>query len=270
MLEKVINHVFTELLWPNWKHNSSHSISPRPWFKTFIKVAKDTNIISVKLAQTLASSPSLLRIMLNSFKDGEHFPSSRDFAINIAFEISQPGFNADLPNLPELWRLRFFAVSVRAQWLKTIDSSYILKSQFQTLNHCNPVDLINDGGDCLPDLDNLLCNRDKLTKAYFANYGRDQAGTEVTVWLPDNTGYVATDVENNVTIPICVNPTQGVDLGFFRQGFNYSTGRSKNRLWLKESSIDKHQALESASFEYASFGRLAKDAFVHPRTTSAV
>ena len=269
MLKKVIDNVFTQFLWPNWKHNSSHSVSPRPWLKTFKKVAKDSNIIPLKLAHTLACSPSLLRIMLNSFKVEQSFPSSRDFAINIAFEISQTGFNTDLSNLPELWRLRFFAVSVRAQWLMTIDNSYVLKSQFKTRHGCNPLDLLTDGTDCLPDLDQLLCNRDKLTKAFFNNYSSANADTEVTVWLPDNSGFVATDTSAKVTIPICVNPSKGVDLGFFRKGFNYSTGRCKNRLWLKESSIDKHQAQESAKFEYARLGRLTEHAFNHSGSTNA-
>jgi len=268
MLEKVINNLFTEFLWPSWKHNSSYSVSPRPWLKTFTKVAKDSNIIPVKLAQALASSPSLLRIMLNSFKAEKSFPSSRDFAINIAFEISQPGFNTDLANLPELWRLRFFAVSVRAQWLVTIDNSYVLKSQFHTLNDCNPLDLLSDGTDCLPDLDPLLCNRDKLTKAFFNNYSSDHADTQVTVWLPDNNGYVATDSTAKVTIPICVDPSKGVDLGFFRKGFNYSTGRCKNRLWLKESRIDKNKAQESAEFEYSRLGRLTRHAFIQSHSTT--
>ncbi|EPJ49265.1 MAG: hypothetical protein OFPI_25700 [Osedax symbiont Rs2] len=269
MLKKVINNVFTEILWPNWKQNSSHSVSPRVWLKTFKKVAKDTNIIPLQLAQTLASSPSLLRIMLNSFKSKENFPSSRDFAINIAFEISQAGFATDLRSLPELWRLRFFAVTVRAQWLTTIDNSFVLKLRFKTLHGCNPLDLITDGADCLPDLDQLLCNRDKLTKAFFNNYSSADADTEVTVWLPDNSGYVATDTSAKVTIPICVNPSKGVDLGFFRQGFNYSTGRCKNRLWLKDSSIDQRQAQESARFEYASLSRLTRRAFNHSGSTNA-
>ncbi|MEH6445729.1 MAG: hypothetical protein V7784_17685 [Oceanospirillaceae bacterium] len=257
MFNKVANDVFLQIIFPNWKKSSSYAISPRPWLRAFTKVARDTNIISVKLATSLASSPSLLRVLLNSFSLDKAFASSKEFAINIAFEISQPNFNIELSDLPELWRLREFSTAVRLQWLNTIESSFILHSRFQTIHNISASQQAIDDTECSIVLDNMLCNRDQLTKAYFAYYNVDNATTQMTVWLPDNRRYVATDSCSGTTLSVLSDIEKGAELGFFRQNFDYSIGIANQRQWLQESSIDHLQALESAKFENLQLGHLS-------------
>ncbi|MFT5708190.1 MAG: hypothetical protein ACI9ES_002492 [Oceanospirillaceae bacterium] len=258
MFNKVANDVFLQIIFPNWKRSASYSISPRPWLRAFTTVARDTNIISVKLATSLASSPSLLRVLLNSFSSDKTFASAKEFAINIAFEISQPNFTIELSDLPELWRLREFATAVRLQWLNTIETSFIFNSRFQSIHNISTRQQSMDDTDCSIALDNMLCNRDQLTREYFAYYNVDNATTQMTVWLPDSKGYVATDSCSSITLSVLSDIEKGAELGFFRQNFDYSIGIANQRQWLQESSIDRLQALESAKFENLQLGHLSK------------
>lgn len=168
----VINNVLNSIVrraWPNWNRISVKAVSPGLWRKTFVKAASDTQIISVPLARELAKSQSLLYLMLNSFSKDRSFPSAKDFAIHIAFEINQEGSAAKLVECPQLWHLRAFAEAVRKQWIMAIESHFILKQQFSALFPNTIEQLKHSGHRCLANLDVVLCHRGKLTKAFFAN-----------------------------------------------------------------------------------------------------
>ncbi len=261
MLNKVANDVFSQIIMPNWKRSASYGISPRPWLKTFIKVAKETNTLSVSLAASLAASPSLLRLMLKSFTQHKAFPSVNEIAINITFEISQPQFITKIEDLPELWRLKAFSSALRVQWLKHISQSFVLNSQFINLHQHSPKQLIKQNSDLSPLLDSTLCHSDKLAKAYFKNYDCDKTLTQVTVWLANNNGDVGSESCLQASLKVSINPDKGVELGFFRQGYDYSICHSQQLQWLQESSIDRARALESAKFENLQLGHFTKHVF---------
>ena len=166
MFNKVASDVFDQFIWPNWHKHNKWITSPRLWHKSFIKAAKESNIISVELASQLANRPPLLRLMMNSFDQHTKFPSAQAFAIIIAFDMSQDDFDCDVNQIPELWRLRSFASSVRAQWLETIENSFLLKQKFYQIYQCYPAKIINSESDCPPELDFLLCDDNALSIAY--------------------------------------------------------------------------------------------------------
>ncbi len=261
MLNKVANDVFLQIIMPNWKRSASYGISPRPWLKTFTKVARDTNTLSVNLAASLAASPSLLRILLNSFSHKKAFPTVNDIIINLAFEMSQPSFIKKLEELPELWRLKAFASALRTQWLEHIDQSFVLNSQFINIHKRSPKQLIEQDFDASPLLDSTLCNTEKLAHAYFKSYACDRALTQVTVWFASKSNNCEVKECPPTTIKVSINPDKGVELGFFRQDYDYSIGQSNQLQWLQESSLDRSKALESARFENLQLGHLTKHVF---------
>ncbi|NQZ30879.1 MAG: hypothetical protein HRU06_06370 [Oceanospirillaceae bacterium] len=167
MFDKVASDVFDQLIWPNWHKNINNGSCPRIWQRTFIKVAKESNIIPVDLASKLAGSPPLLALMIKSFDQQPEFPAARCFAVAIAYEMSQEHFHCDVRQLPELWRLRFFSSAIRAQWLDTIEGSFVLKKRFIQQYKSQPIDMLDINADCPPELDLLLCDSNALYTAYF-------------------------------------------------------------------------------------------------------
>lgn len=167
MFDKVASDLFDQLIWPNWQKNIGNGISPKIWQKAFIKVAKESSIISIDLANKLATSTPLLNLMNKSFDNNSQFPSAHAFAVSIAYEMSQDHFDCDVKQLPELWRLRFFASAIRAQWLESIESSFLLKKRFIQIHNSQPIYLLDVNADCPPELDLLLCDANALNSAYF-------------------------------------------------------------------------------------------------------
>lgn len=167
MLSKVASDIFNQVIQPKWQKSINSSDSPRLWHKSFLKVAKESHVISVEIAAQLASSPSLLRLMVSSLEQGSPFPSAQRFAVNIAYEMSQDEFGCDIEQMPELWRLRIFASTVRSQWLVSIESSFFLKNKFMDLFDCLPAQLLNVDAECPPELDMLLCDTKALSAAYY-------------------------------------------------------------------------------------------------------
>ena len=89
MLGKILNKIFTDVLWPKWLGFISKSNSPKIWKKVFCTTAIQTNTFSKKLAEEISKSPSVVRLMLNTFKPDRKFLSAEDYAISIAYELIQ-------------------------------------------------------------------------------------------------------------------------------------------------------------------------------------
>ena len=166
MFSKVASDIINQIIQPHWNKSINSAQSHRLWHKSFIKVAKESNIIAVDLAASLSRSRSLLCLMHSSFDKGQQFPSAQLFAINIAYEMSLDSFGCDLDQIPELWRLRSFACAVRFQWLVSIENSFFLKNTFMGLHHCQPVEYHNVDSECPAALDMLMCDSKALACAY--------------------------------------------------------------------------------------------------------
>jgi len=166
MFSKVASDIFKQIIQPHWNKSVNSTQSHRLWHKSFIKVAKESNIIDVDLAASLSNSHSLLSLMHSSFDKDQQFPSAQLFAINIAYEMSLDSFGCDLDQIPELWRLRFFASAVRFQWLVSIENNFFLKNTFMDLHHCQPIEYHNVDSECPAELDMLMCDSKALACAY--------------------------------------------------------------------------------------------------------
>jgi len=166
MFSKVASDIINQFIQPHWNNSVNSAQSLRLWHKSFIKVAKESNIIDVDLAASLSSSHSMLSLMHSSFDKDQQFPSAQLFAINIAYEMSQDSFDCDLDQIPELWRLRFFASAVRFQWLVSIENNSFLKNTFMDLHHSQPVEYHNVDSECPAALDLLMCDSKALAYAY--------------------------------------------------------------------------------------------------------
>lgn len=260
MLEKLLDKIFMSFMWPQWIKISSTLKSPNAWKSVFKKISNDSNILPEKIALQIASTPSVLRLMLNSFKPDRNFPTAQDFAVSIMFEIYHDYFLYEEGKELELWQIRNFASAVRNEWLNTINDSIILKTRFKYLRDQHPSEFINKDANCLPDLDTILSDKTKLRRKYFQSFATSNATEEVIVWLPDNNGTVHWDLTNRIIVKVPLNSSLGADFGFFRVGFDYSLYDTyQETQWLQISYRDHKRALETANFGNRNIGNETKD-----------
>jgi hypothetical protein len=260
MLEKLLDKIFMTFMWPQWIKIASKLKSPNEWNKVFKKISNDSNILPENIALKIASAPSILRLMLNSFKPDRNFPTAKDFAVSIMFEIYHNYNLYEDGNDLQLWQIRNFASAVRNEWLNTINDSIILKTRLKYLRDKHPSDFINNDANCLPELDSILKDKNKLREEYFKSFTTSDATEEVLVWLPDSEGVVHWDLKNRIIVKVPLNSSLGADFGFFRVGFDYSLYDTyQDTQWLQSSYRDSKRALETANFGNRNIGNKTKN-----------
>jgi hypothetical protein len=255
MIGNILNKVFTDILWPKWLGFVSNSDSPKIWKKVFKKSAENTSTIPVDLAVKLSSSPSVVRLMLNTFKPDRNVPTAKDFAISIAFELRQKDYHFNTDTEVENWRVRNFASTVRREWLSVINGSPVLKSRLKDVRDKHPSEFLSESAECTPELDIILSDKIKLKKSFFQTYNTPDATEKVIVWLPGELGAVEWSPEGRITVEVGLNAAFGADLGFFRMGHDYSLYDTSDKVeWLSVAYRDVKRALETMDFGSRSVG----------------
>ncbi len=249
MITQILNKIFLDVLWPKWLHFVSKADSPKVWQLVFEKAARNTNTFSPELAIKLSRAPSVIRLMLNTFKPDRNVPTAKDFAFSIAFEIRQHDYHCYINEVVECWKIRSFAATVRSEWLNTINESPILKSRLSDVRDKHPSEFLSESADCMPDIDEVLSNDTALRKAFFKTYNTPDATEKIVVWLPDKTGSVKWGPDERITVEVGLNAALGADLGFFRMGHDYSLYDSATKIeMLSIAYRDNKRALETMEF----------------------
>ncbi|MBP59520.1 MULTISPECIES: hypothetical protein [Idiomarina] len=255
MIGKILNKVFTDILWPKWLGFVSKSDSPKIWGRVFNKSAETTNTIPVGLAVQLSSTPSVLRLMLSTFKPDRNVPTAKDFAVSIAFELDQQDYRFNTDQTVRDWQIRNFSSTVRREWLSVINESPVLKSRFKDVRDKHPSEFLSESAECTPDLDSVLNDKTELKKSFFKSYTTPDATEKVIVWLPGDHGSVERSPEERITVEVGVNAALGADLGFFRMGHDYSLYDTSDKVeWLRVAYRDDNRALETMDFGFRSVG----------------
>lgn len=255
MIGKILNKVFTDVFWPKWLGFVSKSDSPKIWKHVFKTSAEATNTIPSDLAVRLSSSPSVVRLMLSTFKPDRNVPTAKDFAISIAFELEQQDYHFNTDQKVKDWQIRNFAATVRRDWLSVINESPVLKSRFKDVRDKHPSEFLSVSAECTPELDSVLNDKTELKKSFFLSYSTPDATEIVIVWLPGKCGAVRRSPEERITVEVGLNAALGADLGFFRMGHDYSLhDTSDNIEWLSVAYRDDKNVLETMSFGFRSVG----------------
>lgn len=255
MITNILNKIFTDVLWPKWLGFISKSDSPKIWRRIFEKTADKTNTLPVNLAIELSKAPSIIRLMLNTFKPDREVPSARDFAISITFELNQQNYHFNTEIKPDLWQIRNFASSVRREWLNAINESPVLKARLKDVRDKHPSVFLSASAECTPEIEETLADSIALKKAFFSTYNTPDATEKVIVWLPGPHGAVKWSPEERITVEVGLNAAIGADLGFFRTGYDYSLYDTSMEVeWLSVAYRDDKRALETMDFGFRSVG----------------
>lgn len=256
MLGNILNKIFTDVLWPKWLGFVSKSDSPKIWKKVFGMTALQTNTLSKNLAEEISKSPSVVRLMLNTFKPDRKVPSAEDYAISICYELIQKDYHFSTEEKVESWEIRNFSAAVRRAWLNTINESPVLKARFKDIRDKHPSEFMSEGASCNTDLDSTLQDSNKLRKAYFESFATPDKTEEVIVWLPNEHGVVKWSPDEKIIVKVGLNASLGADLGFVRMGQDYSLFDTSDKVeWLQVAYRDDSRAIETMSFGRRSIGR---------------
>lgn len=256
MLGKILNKVFTDVLWPKWLGFISKSDSPKIWKKVFGTTAVQTNTLSKNLAEEISKSPSVVRLMLNTFKPDRKVPSAEDYAISIGYELIQKDYHFYTEEKVESWEIRNFSSAVRRAWLNTINESPVLKARLKDIRDKHPSEFMSEGASCNTELDSTLQDSNKLRKSYFESFATPDKTEEVIVWLPNEYGAVKWSPEEKIIVKVGLNASLGADLGFVRMGQDYSLFDTSDKVeWLQVAYRDDSRAIETMNFGRRSIGR---------------
>ena len=260
MISSVIDLIFKEMFWRKWLKYFSISKSPKIWEKIFSKTAKKTHTIPPVLAVKLSSCPSIVKLMLNTFKPDREVPSAEDFAINIYFELNHKDNLLNNSETISTWRVRNFASSVRQAWLLEINNNLVLKSHFQDVRNNHPSNFMTNSASCSSQFDTILNDRIEVRKKYFQNFSTPDATEKIIVWLPNSSNYVEYDSSDRINVEVNLNASVGADIGFCRTGYDYSLRRDNvDDEWLQVACRDNKEAVETMQFKSISIGRLTKN-----------
>ena len=255
MIGKILNKIFTDILWPKWLGFVSKSDSPKIWKKVFRESAEKTSTIPVSLAINVSSAPSVVRLMMNTFKPDRSMPTAKDFAISIAFELGCKDWILSADQEVRVWQIRNFASTVRREWLSAINENPVLKSRLKDVRDKHPSGFLSECAECTPELDSVLIDKTELRKSFFKTYNTPDATERVTVWLPGEHGAVKWSPEERITVEVELNASFGADLGFFRIGLGYSLYDTSDKVeWLRAAYRDDRRALETMDFGNRSVG----------------
>lgn len=260
MLNSISDLIFKEVIWRHWLKFISASKSPRTWKRIFEETAIKTDTVPPHIAVKLSSCPSVMKLMLDTFKPERNVPSAEDFAISIYFELSHKDYLiSEFTQIP-LCKIRNFASSVRQGWLLAINNSFVLKTCLKEVRDKHPSDFMNNSASCPPIFETVLNDGIEFRKCYFMNYSTPDATEKIIVWLPSPSGYVEYDPNHRINVEVNLNASVGADIGFFRSGYDYSLRRlNGDDEWLQVACRDDKFALETMQFKSLTIGRLTKN-----------
>ncbi len=251
MIKNISRAIFNSFIWPKWLDYVTQADSPKVWERSFRKTSVTTSSLSIDTAILLSKQPSIIRLMLNTFKADRSVPSAEDFAVSIAVEVKDSFEEYDI----DVCQIRNFASGVRRNWLDSINSNPIYKNQFKEIRGTHPAEYLSEFASCTPDFDVVLSTDIKLWQAFYGSFETFDATETVKVWLPDSKGIVDYSVENH-TVSVSLNASRGADLGFVRIGYDYSLeGKDGEQDWLKLAFRKNVHALESMCFNKLIGGR---------------
>lgn len=224
---KLLSPILKVTLAPIWRILVGYFAPGLLWTSCFRRAAISANV-DPKLALVFAKSPSLKRLMINTFKSDRSVPTATDFAVSLLFELHELDLAAS--ERPSSANIRHFAVDARRAWINGLINNAILRTRFQSIRDEHPAKSIAVNSSCLDAQSLNLDDLKALRCWYFKSFSVPDATEVVCVWLPDHEGIVHYDAQKSHRIEVALNTSTGADRGFFRVGYDYSIKRTGDHL----------------------------------------
>lgn len=205
--------------------------------QSFSLADKKIIILSEDTVSKLAESYSILGI-LQQFKNNKEIPSVNLLAIRIAFELR----NTQLKNKAEAQNINY---SYLIRELANTVYSTLLEKLFEQELFTNVVS--ESEKSCAPEIDLILSNRYRLSKAFFESYSNLKGPYKVIIHLTNENPYLT--YEKKDLIIVKVDSCLSYKYGFFQQGYNYQIIHQDNTIsGLRAAYLDRETSSEIAVF----------------------
>lgn len=253
MIVGLLEKYFEKATLPRLYKLAAEADSPRYWKSAFDSAARLTPEVPPELALYLSQSEtrSLIRFLVNTFKPEKKFPSAKDFAISIGYELLQHSISI------KPYIIRKFAANVRREWCKSLNSHPIMKYYLKERRDIHPASIINHDASCDESLDIILSDVVRLRCEYIRAYSEPDGTDEVQVWIQNAEDYVDRSDDGRIIVPVKLHSAQGADFGFFRVWNDYSLIREGEHRWLEVCYHNRKLGAETAEFQGYSLGEIS-------------
>lgn len=210
-LKEILCSVASFLLWAEWSN-------------IFKKAAGNVDSEALKpFYRVLSKKPGLLRFFSRVFEKDASFPSTKDFAVSLAFELKEMG--VPIQDI----RLVTFGHFLRSM----LSASFALKFHnfiFSENWGFNP-DMTDELAN---ELVSIFQNPIELNRHYFKSYGSESGKDQINVYLPNERGSV--QISDGLMERINLDRLKGVEPGFFRLGFEYALYKNPTEIYSLQSA----------------------------------
>lgn len=214
------------------------------WTNSFEKAVELSDSFANGFGKELSSHRAIMRYFYATFDPASSMSKLDNFIISLGLEFLD--YQLELP--PEV--IIGFGSAIMKNWKRELYSDKVLKQKIQDKD-CDIQNI-----DCIYNLNELkqiLANKQELRKNFFKEYEHNDGYKKIRIWLPrPDESWIRWEIEHSVDINI--NPMIGMDLGFFRLGYDYSLFYKGEEDKLKFASITESKTKETGEFKYSNIG----------------
>lgn len=147
-----------------------------------------------------------------------------------------------------------YAVAIYKQWHKELLENEILRERYERISE-HPVKKfpLKLDSNIESDLLDILNNKTIIRQEFFKSYSMKEweSNETIIVYLPNDLGFI--DWSSKFCIEVKVNAYEGIDLGFFRVGYDYNILPNNSGAWYV--SISKNKRKEAVNFFDSTIGK---------------
>ncbi|MBC5635195.1 hypothetical protein H8S33_00005 [Ornithinibacillus sp. BX22] len=216
------------------------------WRKNCIKVASNINVLDEEIPKRIAFSRASSRLYYSMFYNYRTL-TIESIALMLAMEFLDNNLNVDKENIIQL------AYGIRDSWFEEVLEDRTIKDrlEFKSGKTIYEIKSTNEGLSDTELLD-ILKSKTLIRKSFFESYSVRDGYEKIRVYLPNDNSYIDWKKENS--IEVSVNSVKGIELGFFRKGYDYELLANDRNAWVV--TITKDNRKESVVFGDKSIGAM--------------
>lgn len=225
---------------------------PNAWQKIFIDSSVGSINIKKDFVNHIKGSRTLRRLYFLTFERDNVFPSFKEFSISMGMEMLDRGISCGADSIIQ------YSAELQKQWINTLMNDESLKSNLDSINKAILSQALVNESD-IESIRTILNNKELLRKEFFKSFSNQNCKEFVRVWLPNSCGYISKD--DSPYVDVKVNMILGLELGFFRVGYEYELFVNNKSESLQFAAFTPQGDRESAKFSDRDIGVVTNSIF---------
>lgn len=236
-----------KIIFRSIRETSLDAYGIRIWRKVLIETATNNNFLNYNFIKMFAHSRTSSRLFYNTFHNENKLTLK-----NIILFIAMESIDSNV-HIPEK-NIILLASAIQNRWNKEIKDNDLLAQQFKGIydeKNEKTVEVINS--EIEEYLLKIIKNKKQLRKEFFESYSNTNlySAEIIRVYLPNDEGYISWAEEYSVDVKL--NSYEDIELGFFRQGYDYKLVGKNSNAW--SVAISKNKKSEAVQFGNSTLGK---------------